>query len=369
MRGIAASKAGLWLAVSALCLAVALPDGKIAAARAPGLPRVVTLLGQPGVGAVAPVGPVCGINASSRERVDPGFFGHGQGCVSRAPVVRPLMHLCLRGGDGAEKKRGKRERTPSCEGGGGRDGGAPGKEAKRQRHAPSAVEADVGFAADRPRDSEAAAAAPAPALVDPKTIVSGEGVKDPAPKSKFIGVVARKGGQFAALYRKKVVGLYQKAEHAALAYDLASSAGWGRSGETRGAGKINFRQSLDAAAKMREEGKDPMEFVGELYERLGVGTLKQGDDSESMKSLEMQGQGRYVPVSMSLCLSLSLSSMCSFFLCMCTCMCLCTCTCLCLCLCEAWTWPMRRRESAGQLEVASSLILDPTLGAVPPAHR
>jgi hypothetical protein len=305
MRGIPAPKAGIWLVVSAIYLAVALPDYEVGAIGATGLHREAARVGtQRGIsrhrvhaGAPGPGGPASGISARRHERAVPRCAERGEGCLSRMPVLLPLMHLHLRGGAAGKGKRvNKRERT-SPGGGGGEEGGAPEKEAKRQRPAPDAVEEDVASAAEQPQDSGAAAAAAAPAAPDAaaagNNTAGREGQKG-MPKSKFIGVAIRKSGQFAAVHRKKVVGLYEKEEHAAMAFDLASTSTWGSATVTRGSAKVNFRETPIAAERMREEGKDPMECLEELWERLrgeSVVTDEHGTASEIRP--ETQSQGRY----------------------------------------------------------------------------
>jgi hypothetical protein len=182
-------------------------------------------------------------------------------------------------------------------GGDGEEGGAPENQAKRQRPAPGAVEEDVASAAKQPQDLGAAAAPAAPDAAAAGNNTAGrEGQKGTMgmPKSKFIGVAIRKSGQFAAVHRKKVVGLYEKEEHAAMAFDLASTSTLGSAILTRGSAKVNFRETPIAAERMREEGKDPMECLEELWERLrGERVVPEEHGTASEIRPETQSQGRY----------------------------------------------------------------------------
>ena len=250
-----------------------------------------------GVREGAPGGQTSGISARSHDRAVPRCTVGGEGCLSSMPVRLPLLHLHLhlhlRGGAAGKGKRvSKRERTPPGED--GEEEGAPKKEAKRQRRAPSAVEEDVASAAEQPQDLEAAAAPAAPdAAVTWNYTAGREGVKATMTKSKFIGVVIRKSGQFAAVHKKKVVGLFEKEEHAAIAFDLASTSTWGNTIETRGSAKVNFRETPIAARRMKQEGKEPMKCLEELWGRLrSERVLTEEDGTVSVIGPETQNPGR-----------------------------------------------------------------------------
>jgi len=250
-----------------------------------------------GVREGAPGGQTSGISARSHDRAVPRCTVGGEGCLSSMPVRLPLLHLHLhlhlRGGAAGKGKRvSKRERTPLGED--GEEEGAPEKEAKRQRQAPSVVEEDVASAAEQPRDLGAAAAPAAPdAAVTLNYTAGREGVKASMTKSKFIGVVIRKSGQFAAVHKKKVVGLFEKEEHAAIAFDLASTSTWGNTIETRGSAKVNFRETPIAARRMKQEGKEPMKCLEELWGRLrSERVLTEEDGTVSVIGPETQNPGR-----------------------------------------------------------------------------
>lgn len=96
-------------------------------------------------------------------------------------------------------------------------------------------------------------------------VVSAAPLREPLP-GKYIGIAERKEGRFSVIHRKREAGVYDLKEHAATAYDIIAYTSWGAAGaDTRGGGKLNFRETLEVCDAMRREGKNPMDHVAEAH--------------------------------------------------------------------------------------------------------
>ncbi len=88
---------------------------------------------------------------------------------------------------------------------------------------------------------------------------------------KYRGVQLRNSGRYTAAYKRKTIGTYDDAKHAALAYDLAVLK------ETHTSSKkpqrnpiLNFKTSLQVFQKESEAGRDPLEDIARSYSSLEI---------------------------------------------------------------------------------------------------
>jgi hypothetical protein len=162
--------------------------------------------------------------------------------ASRSPCFAQLMQSLRLKGGGPKRQRGKED---------GQEPDAAGKKRARLSSASQKYEDDQKDPNEEAANAEA----------------QGDEPADGEARTKYRGVTQRKTGKFAAVFKKKMIGLYDDAKHAALAYDLTVLR------ETQAKAQrtspiINFRASTTVWQRESEAGRDPLEDISRSCEIL-----------------------------------------------------------------------------------------------------
>jgi hypothetical protein len=88
---------------------------------------------------------------------------------------------------------------------------------------------------------------------------------------RYRGVQQRNSGRYTAAYKRKTIGTYDDAKHAALAYDLAVLQDTHTSGsKTHRTPILNFKTSIQVFEKESDAGRDPLEDIVRSFSTLEI---------------------------------------------------------------------------------------------------